>query len=571
MMETNVNIQSIDTTGNDEYIDNYCAPCSKDGKFKEGSKFCEDCGTYICLQCVKDHCKFSSMESHQILDDANRGSESRNKSGTELCYKHHGRILDKYCKDHDEVCCGACVSGSHRSCVNIMKIEEAAKNVDIKEQKEANECMDKVIAKIIAEQDERGLLLSLIDQEAFVILKDIDKQEESIIKRIKDLAEASRKEVVSRHAKFETDIKADVKELESVLSVSEEVSKKLNNSNSSAVQAFVCVRKSKTVAKSVSDTLEELSKCRSFSIDYCFNNERIQKFVGMKSLGYFEETANIPYKAKKQGMINVKLEKDGDCIITGICFLENETIIIADSKNKKLKMLNENYEMKNNIALAGYPSSLCNVGPHEVAVALRNEGKVQFVSCDDTLSLGFSFSTSQRCAGLYFDTKHDELYVSCDSWAQFSTSKVRVFTKTGILTRTFEKDETGKMLFLYPKNITMEPITDTVYIADERNGIIALHRNGKLKWKYQSPEVRDLAGICMLPGNQVLVTGCSSKNLVQVGDDGKEVCELLGASEDLPIPYTVVCDKRNSKIIVGGASNEIHIYALRTEKTISNV
>lgn len=564
MMETNVNIQSIDTTGNDEYIDNYCAPCSKDGKFKEGSKFCEDCGTYICLQCVKDHCKLS----HKILDDANRGSESRNKSGTELCDKHHGRFVNKYCKDHDEVCCGACVSGNHRSCVNIMEIEEAVKNADVKEQKEANECIDKVVAKIIVEQDERGLLLSSINQEASVILKDIDKHEESIIKRIKDLAEASRKEVVSRHAKFEKRVKADVKELESVLSVSEEVSKMLNNSNLSAKQAFVNVRKSKTVATSISDTLDEMSKSRSLSIDYCFNNERIQKFVGMKSLGYFEETANIPYKAKKQGMINVKLGKDGDCIITGICFLENESIVIADSKNKKLKMLNENYEMKNNIALAGYPSSLCNVGPLEVAVALRNEGKVQFVYCDGTLSLGFSFSTSQRCAGLYFDTKHDELYVSCDSWGRFSTSKVCVFTKRGVPTRTFEKDETGNILFLYPKNITMEPITDTVYIADERNGVIALNRNGKLKWKYQDPKVRDLAGICMLPGNQVLVTGCSSKNLVQVGDDGKKVRELLGASEKLPIPYTVVCDKRNSKIIVGGASNETLMYTIWREKHI---
>ena len=422
-----------------------------------------------------------------------------------------------------------------------------------------------VIADIKFQQDERGLLLSTINREESLILKDIDKHEESIIKRIKELAEASRTEVASRHAKIVKDIRSGSKELESVLSVSEEVVKKLNKSDLNAAQAFVNIRKSNTIAESVKETLQELSRCHNFALDYCFNDDQIQQFVAQTSLGYFEESENKPYTAIKKGMVNVKLEKEVDCVVTGICFLENDSIVIADSKNKKLKMLNENYEIKNDITLAGNPSALCYVGNEEVAVGLRNEGKVQFVSCGDTISIGFSFTTSQRCAGLYFDSKWDELYVSCDSWA-FSSSKVCVYTKSGVLIRSYENDEAGKKLFNYPKNITMEPISDTIYIADERNGVIALDRNGKLKWKFQDPKLKDLAGICMLPGNQLLVTGCSSKNLVQIGDNGTEVCELVGASEELTSPYTVICDRRKSKIIVGCASNEIYIYAIRKEK-----
>lgn len=110
-----------ETTGNEEYFDNICSPCSKGGKHKEASKFCEECGAYLCIQCVNDHCKFPSLQSHQLSDDADisAGNSNKDKLLTELCEIHHGRILDKYCKDHDEVCCGACVTGKHRYCKTL--------------------------------------------------------------------------------------------------------------------------------------------------------------------------------------------------------------------------------------------------------------------------------------------------------------------------------------------------------------------------------------------------------------------------------------------------------------------
>ncbi|XP_053383243.1 uncharacterized protein LOC123562370 [Mercenaria mercenaria] len=456
-MEANADVP-ISINDSDEAFDNCCIPCSRNGANKEATKFCQDCGSYICSQCVNGHSKFPSLQSHHITDgpECSSGQELL----TERCSIHHGRILDRYCKDHDEVCCEACVTIKHRSCENVNDLNESAKNIDAEEHSDTNECLNKVISQIVLEKDKR-----------------------SIIMRIKELAEASREEVRTKHDKLVNVAQADVKELETVLSVSEESSNQLNTKGLNEAQMFVKIKN------------------------------------------------------------------------------KNDTTVVADFKNKKIKILDKSNEIADCIVLPGSPSSLCKTENVEVAVTLRTEKKVQFVSCGDTLSLGASFNTEQRCTGLYFDTKHDELYVSCDSWSR--KSKICVYKRSGDILRIFETDEDGKSLFSYPKNIIMEPITDMVYIADERNGVIALNRDGKRVWTFNDPKLRDLNGICQLPGNHMLVTGRTSKNLVQIGDDGKEVGELLNATEGLINPYTVVCDKRKSRIMIGCESNEISVYALR--------
>ncbi|XP_053385735.1 uncharacterized protein LOC123537751 [Mercenaria mercenaria] len=104
-----------------EQIFDTCSPCSESGSSKEADKFCVDCGSYFCAKCLLDHNKFPALRSHHISDkpEQNKRNETQTSLPTERCSIHHGKLVDMFCKDHDEVCCAACIAMKHRACVNV--------------------------------------------------------------------------------------------------------------------------------------------------------------------------------------------------------------------------------------------------------------------------------------------------------------------------------------------------------------------------------------------------------------------------------------------------------------------
>lgn len=82
----------------------------------EAEVFCEDCSEYLCRQCLKFHNKFEKMKAHRMVDKDGMKAQGHRKplsAPTETCEKHHGRLLDTYCRDHDVICCVTCVSLNH--------------------------------------------------------------------------------------------------------------------------------------------------------------------------------------------------------------------------------------------------------------------------------------------------------------------------------------------------------------------------------------------------------------------------------------------------------------------------
>ena len=108
---------SIDAS--DEVIDIKCCICDKKNIRREAEKYCVECKDYFCTPCSDKHKMFSPNASgHNLLDKADFGSAGR-RSGlpsfpTERCGVHKAKLLELYCKDHNEVICATCVALSHR-------------------------------------------------------------------------------------------------------------------------------------------------------------------------------------------------------------------------------------------------------------------------------------------------------------------------------------------------------------------------------------------------------------------------------------------------------------------------
>ena len=85
---------------------------------KEAVTFCKECKKYWCNKCTNDHPDY--FEDHHLLDLKKENQDLF----TGLCsLENHNQELKYYCKNHNQLCCAACISkikgngdGQHSEC-----------------------------------------------------------------------------------------------------------------------------------------------------------------------------------------------------------------------------------------------------------------------------------------------------------------------------------------------------------------------------------------------------------------------------------------------------------------------
>lgn len=186
--------------GSDNWNENPCSPCAKEGRNVAAVKYCVDCNENICGKCVSDHNKFAMMRGHQISDKlSTETGKKRPELPTQRCDKHGGKLVDVYCSKHDEVGCATCIAVDHSSCKGITFIPEAAKS-----------------NKIIADINELELKLKafLITLDTLTKQKEnqkthMNQEKEQLLNEIRKL----RKQINDHFDKMENDLVAQVESL----------------------------------------------------------------------------------------------------------------------------------------------------------------------------------------------------------------------------------------------------------------------------------------------------------------------------------------------------------------------
>ena len=95
--------------------------------------YCADCNLYLCNKCVNIHLEY--LASHNII---NLDKNNKEEILTGICKEDNHKIkLEYYCKNHNELCCAACLcrikkngNGKHHDCdvCEIKEIKEEKKN-----------------------------------------------------------------------------------------------------------------------------------------------------------------------------------------------------------------------------------------------------------------------------------------------------------------------------------------------------------------------------------------------------------------------------------------------------------
>ena len=92
--------------------------CEKCKKSRMATKFCQDCGKFVCEKCVEMHSEWDEFSNHEMVSMEQVQSNVKQlvppKKVTLYCSLHEGKELDLYCEVCGELICLLCTIKKHK-------------------------------------------------------------------------------------------------------------------------------------------------------------------------------------------------------------------------------------------------------------------------------------------------------------------------------------------------------------------------------------------------------------------------------------------------------------------------
>ncbi|XP_060565083.1 uncharacterized protein LOC132724266 [Ruditapes philippinarum] len=525
-----------------------CSPCKRKERNNEADKYCADCHDYYCSYCVKFHEDIPALSGHKILD---KGQINDGPTGilpetpTQRCEKHGFKPVDMYCQSHDNVGCSTCITVDHRLCIDVFYVPEYVLDHD-----PTRQCED-VKRKMISVTDDIEFQLKILQQE----LKRLFERKEEEVEKIKQFRFDINQKLDNLERKIIDNIeekhKALIKMFEEQVTILTTIQTDVQTSAANIISAASNVSQ-KFVRMKAAETVTELADCvlkkeavQFKRVDVVFEGQ--QKLMSMIDhmdiLGEIVEKPSIHWLGERKE-ISIKHNSDiyTNNDIYSICILKDGSVIIADRYNKSLKRLDlTSSKIIDVCQFLRSPWQICE-DDNELAVSF-GEININIVTTEGPLKVAREIKTDHSCYGLGY--RNGKIYVT-------DTSKtIFVYDKTGIMMLQFFEDQPGDNLFASIFSLTVSHDGERFYIADSRNGLVVLSKNGKLHGRYNPTNLRYAKEICETDRGDILVCGESSNNIVQFSPNGEVMGEILTSDGQRGGCVAVCYDRNHMRLIVG--------------------
>ncbi|XP_053402030.1 uncharacterized protein LOC123540358 isoform X2 [Mercenaria mercenaria] len=534
----------------DEIIKTKCSVCAGKNITQEAEKYCVECQDYYCIPCIDMHKAFPALRAHKLLDKAAFSTHALQSTlpcfPTERCLIHKAKLMDMFCKNHDEVVCATCVALNHRTCLDIHSIPDEVDNLY------KQSASDKTKKQLLASKKNVEDIKKAKQQILSEVKKQKQRATDSIINYRKELeVELKRleneliKELEMQYTGMESNLQSEIKEAEEHIDDLEQSVDKLQNSVGNKAQEYVCVKTSQkkiVSTKTFASCIQKQEEAKIiFSADMKIKNYLKQlKTLGQVSIAEATyKPRTTAYKVKQQRYIDTKLKEDKNkCSIYGSCFTEDGSLLLADFNNLKLKHLDmSTYTIIDHIDLESKPIAVCITSKQEAAVSL-NGNIIQFVSLGDKMATTRKLKMDHHCEGLAFN---DGKFFISDR-----NSTVYIYDITGTMLHKITNDKFGKPIFTRCRHISVSTNRDCVYVADMDKGVITLNMLGNYLSTFTDPDLTWPQGVCTDKRGNILVCGWKSSNIVQISEDSKTQLSLIKTE---PNPGSICIDPYQNKLV----------------------
>ncbi|XP_053375841.1 uncharacterized protein LOC128547354 [Mercenaria mercenaria] len=546
--------------GSDADFEYTCTQCDEYHIREEAVKYCPECEEYLCTKCTNQHGRRKAFISHKLIDtDATK--QGNMVSIATKCRYHPNRDIEMYCGTHDMVYCLKCIAKEHRSCNDVSEIEDEHKF--LVHQSEVQRLQDQT--RNIQER------LIAIDRKTQKNIVSLEKQRDNVLAKIEEiernLIEHIRKLKHEAISTLDKDYTSEKEDLKYNINKTANTKKEIENANSqlqifSSMEAGQQFVQMKLIQQTVNDAVklvEEREATGSKALCFTENTDLKTSIMTATSLGRVNtvtenerQTAQRIYKVKSKKEINIKMQNDRRaCYIIDVCQLQDGTIILADSDNRKIKRLDMKYNIKDHCDLGDYSCGICCTGQNEVAVKM-GRSKVQFIS------VGSSFSKLREISvegGLFFGMASyaGELWIS-------SGGGINVYGTSGTLLKTIIRDINDREIFKsYTQHLAISG--ETVIVTDDSDGAVCLGKDGTVQRELRDKMLVNSNGVCVSSDGTVFLSGYGSNNIVMFDKNGKCLGELVAQDTGLWSPLALQYgDKRNCLIVTCYNSDKVIIF-----------
>ncbi|KAH3703827.1 uncharacterized protein LOC127860222 [Dreissena polymorpha] len=536
--------------GSDMFQDFLCSTCEDNKLDKTADFYCESCMKFYCRNCINMHHLLFTKHSPFGRGDMKKWPVAKKVEDFVLkCDVHKEENLKMLCDDHNDLCCTKCAFLKHRHCRKVNFISELVKsrNTDLQklslsiltileEMKELQGNQEASIRYVQSSYDEQLLTIQETRQK---IIAAFNKIEQKTLKEMKDT-------LTKLQAASKSDGDKCIRlwdELQQLRDAIQDIGDKSNQELS-----FIAAKKCEDIIQQSETFLEKNSLQFKVSITFQPNSGIVHYLSNLSGLGRIEHSAQNPNKVltlQGKSVQNVRISRDStSCHITAICVLPDGQVLVADMDNKKIKLVDEQYQVVSHWSVTAYPKDICQITPSEVAVTVddTNTNEVQFITVNKRqLVTGRKLQLQHTCNGIA--CHQEDLYITSDT-------ALYKYKLSGKLVRKMYKDTSGNYTV---SRCAVNPTGEKLYIINFSHGkLLTLASNGSVLATFSDPALEGPRCVHVTPAGQVLVCGGGSSTILQVDIRGRRKLASLASRKDGVVsPWSVCYNRHTASMIVG--------------------
>ena len=386
-------------------------------------KFCLTCNDFLCNSCYDRHAKTPENRKHKLAQGSKMPKSKADKPTKYERCTEHGKSSDQFCIDHRNMVCHKCIKGKHKDCraISVYILSESISADDIQHFKSLIWEMKSIIetAKSTLESNATNLETRQRD-----MVQEVESLRDDSVRVINQLSEDLVEKITKECKNKMTDIENRISILSESIACLDKSSDDVDKAvvNNVGPNQFIRLQRSLLKTRECKSIYEKNKL--SHTIDFSFSaNEELPIFLSeCKKIGELLEISKeidncetlpdivfpqiihnepqatsdktdaardtVKQTARKLKSLTAKPENDDSKTIKIAGFDETSRgdVIVADSANKKIKLVSKTEETTSSLQLPASPLAVCIINETTAAVS-TDDNQLHFIDVSDSQAL----------------------------------------------------------------------------------------------------------------------------------------------------------------------------------------
>ena len=407
--------------------------------------------------------------------------------------------------------------------------------------------VDAVQTDIQNSRQKKKINLTSLEQEKDAILETIHDTENLIIGKVRELASDAKTKTCIRYDDLRKELMEEDSTLLQAITDTNELKKEVESQEElDKNRQFVRNILQKRIiaqAQVVHDRVgKDEKKMKCFQNDELIQQvssaDCLVQIVGSKRSLNIKE---IPVSISLRTEVNIKGNEDTEiCSITGMCPLPDGTMVLSDRTNKKVRKLNADFSIQEELDLGYNPGGLCLFDKTDVAVKLANH-TVQIFGTNGKL-------TKKQTIDIKGGGVTGFACISNELWCG-TENDINVYNRDGTVKKTFNsKSFEGSIAYPMAECVPVAADDEFIYVSDLENKVACVDRGGNVWSVMVSERLQCVRKACISQNGTIFIAGKDSGNVMMFNGKGECLGELV---DGLEFPDSLYYNSETHQLIVG--------------------